>query len=136
MANVDNVIEAINCILSNDSCTHCEFDQAYCCVDAVLLAARELLNEQESQIDSLGADLTDSCDRVRRLRKELKEKQNQIYEMQDRTEYLEDKVKAQPQIVRCKDCKYSLSNSRFCAYPHKKNNIQPSDWFCADGERR
>ena len=36
-------------------------------------------------------------------------------------------LKEQPQIVHCRDCKYSLSDSRFCAYPHKKNNIQPCD---------
>ena len=40
------------------------------------------------------------------------------------------------ELILCKDCKYSLSNSRFCAYPHKTNNIQPGDWFCADGEMK
>lgn len=73
----------------------------------------------------------------------LKEQQKQIETIEDKRakttmllNYMLQKEREQPQIVRCKECKYSLSNSRFCAYPHKKNNIQPCDWFCADGERK
>lgn len=73
----------------------------------------------------------------------LKEQQNQIWEMQDRTEYLEDKLKEQPQIVLCKDCKH-WSAERINDYNKckrwinvgVKNFATMGDWFCADGERK
>ncbi len=77
--------------------------------------ALDLLKEQ----DDMGKELTDAMELVRK-----------------KNERIEKLLKEQEAVVRCKDCKYSLSNSRFCAYPHKKNNIQQGDWFCADGERK
>ena len=63
----------------------------------------------------------------------LKEQEADIAALKNAYKELAEKGEV---VVRCKDCKYSLSNSRFCAYPHKKNNIQPCDWFCADGVKR
>lgn len=70
----------------------------------------------------------------------LKEQQNQIWEMQDREEYLEDKLKEQPQIVRCKDCVFGKREKNdstwmtwiYCGH-HSEN--RPEDWFCASGSR-
>lgn len=133
MADIDKVIKGLEIII-----WEVDHNSMWLPGDNDIRDAIELLREQQKQIDSLGTDLTDSCDRVRRLRKELKEKQNQIYEMQDRTEYLEDKVKAQPQIVRCKDCRYWDYRTNGCR--HLTGAISPivkthADWFCADGER-
>ena len=46
-------------------------------------------------------------------------------------------LKEQSQIVRCKDCKYQNwinleTGNVICRIGHGTN---PSDWFCADGER-
>ena len=54
-------------------------------------------------------------------------------------EHLEQMPSAQPEIIRCKDCKYFLEDGDcFCEnieqYEHEKS-VSP-DWFCADGERR
>jgi len=48
-------------------------------------------------------------------------------------------LKDQPEIVRCKDCKYRFvdgDNVRFnmCLLNH--NKVHPDDWFCADGKRQ
>ena len=64
----------------------------------------------------------------------LKEQQNQIWEMQDRTEYLEDKLKEQPQIVRCNNCKKRYTV--LCIQEEAGNINNQDDWFCADGVRR
>ena len=70
------------------------------------------------------------CEGLRDALELLKEQQHQIWEMQDRTEYLEDKLKSQPQIVRCKDCKH-FNFFAGC----KRYLLSPNmDWFCADGE--
>ena len=49
-------------------------------------------------------------------------------------------LKDQPQIVRCKDCKFGFSEYGyvFCTKPHVEKgsaNHKP-DWLCADGERK
>lgn len=80
----------------------------------------------------------------------LKEQQNQIWEMQDRTEYLEDKLKEQPEIVQCKDCKWwdkkkgsPYGYCHACQHGYFSQNwdieiyrTYKGDWFCAEGERR
>ena len=38
-------------------------------------------------------------------------------------------LKEQPEIVRCKDCKWNYIHAG-CELPHG------GDWYCADGERR
>ena len=44
------------------------------------------------------------------------------------------------EVVRCKDCKYSLEDKMFgglwCQHPMAKPCERNADWFCADGERR
>lgn len=46
----------------------------------------------------------------------------------------------QPEIVRCKECKYCGSYIRdgikFAKCELKHNWMPQSEWFCADGERR
>ena len=52
---------------------------------------------------------------------------------------IEELLKAQEAVVRCKDCKHYKDG--FCYNPNTyddektKGNTVP-DWFCADGERR
>lgn len=43
-------------------------------------------------------------------------------------------LKEQPEIIRCKDCKfwYKDEYSHLCAI---NGDLRPSNWFCADGER-
>lgn len=45
---------------------------------------------------------------------------------------------AQPEIIRCKDCKHRFidgENVRFNVCELNRNKVQSDDWFCADGER-
>lgn len=48
-------------------------------------------------------------------------------------------LKEQPQIVRCKDCKFwdCVNDSYYgkCSQVFK-GKLSPFDWFCADGERK
>ena len=55
-------------------------------------------------------------------------------------------LKEQPQIVRCKDCKYYNKSGHFCKSSKLMNKTADAmvhtygmdvydDWFCADGER-
>lgn len=43
-------------------------------------------------------------------------------------------LKSQPEVVRCKDCKY-YDCFNGCMSWHDVNSSNP-DWFCADGERK
>ena len=53
-------------------------------------------------------------------------------------------LKGQPEIVRCKDCKYYRAKPGYCAYDRiwqeNKGHIWgmycKPDWFCADGKRK
>ena len=42
------------------------------------------------------------------------------------------------EVVRCKDCKHWRQNAEFCGRWSVGNVAQhtPSDWYCADGERK
>ena len=48
----------------------------------------------------------------------------------------------QPQIVRCKDCRFSLPSSEnfiMCTAPYESQYpkaYKPIDWFCKGGERK
>ena len=50
----------------------------------------------------------------------------------------------QPEIIRCKDCKYYRAIPGYCAYDriwqenkgHVWGMYCKPDWYCADGERR
>lgn len=47
-------------------------------------------------------------------------------------------LKEQPEIVRCKDCKYNYNG---CCYNKETERINfaisvDNNWFCADGERK
>ena len=45
-------------------------------------------------------------------------------------------LKEQPDIVRCRDCKWR-SEKGFCKHPDGgAGNIRPSNWFCADGVKK
>lgn len=57
---------------------------------------------------------------------------------------LETMLPAEPEIVRCKDCKHKVVNSLGWAvcemesldpYEHTRD-VDNDNWFCADGERR
>lgn len=57
-----------------------------------------------------------------------------------------DLLEKQPEIVRCKDCKYATMTidgkmCKYCAmdtddYGYQRDVYHDADWFCADGERR
>ena len=54
-------------------------------------------------------------------------------------DYFYKLLSAQPEIIRCKDCKYRFvdgENVRFNVCELNHNKVQSDDWFCADGERR
>lgn len=110
MPDVEKVIKAISCLLSNCSCTECEYHEAGSCVDAVLSDALELLKE-----------------------KELKDKMFHALEEDWK------KLKGMTQIVRCKDCTFyengGCGNTDSDSPCKNLLDVKP-DWFCADGERK
>lgn len=69
----------------------------------------------------------------------LKEQANAYHYLQKQFFEVQDKLLSQPQIVRCKDCKYYIEPTEEEAggclikagyFPVSEN------WFCADGERK
>ena len=51
----------------------------------------------------------------------------------------EEFIKEQPQIVRCKDCKYGVDahdglNQWVCNRPNTEDFYHDAEWFCADGQ--
>ena len=54
--------------------------------------------------------------------------------LHDEISLLDDLLKEQEKIVRCKDCKYWHDSIR-CQLDSEGLKT-PDDWFCADGERR
>ena len=54
---------------------------------------------------------------------------------------LMDLPSAEPEIIRCKDCKHMIINEKheakpmICCFTKMCGTTEP-DWFCADGERR
>ena len=55
------------------------------------------------------------------------------------TEFIEAVPSAQPEIIRCKDCKHRYvdgENVRFNVCELNHNKVQSDDWYCADAERR
>lgn len=51
------------------------------------------------------------------------------------TEKFEKELNKQPEIVRCKDCKY-YTNVDGYMYCIKMHEYPYFEWFCADGERK
>lgn len=54
-------------------------------------------------------------------------------------DFLAQLPSAQPEIIRCKDCKHCFVDGEkvlfnVCELNH--NKVQGDDWFCADAERR
>ena len=52
---------------------------------------------------------------------------------------LEQLPSAQPEIIRCGECKHCYidgENVRFNVCELNHNKVQSDDWFCADAERR
>ena len=68
----------------------------------------------------------------------LKEQETEISRISNEYLDLVKKASKQPQIVRCKDCKYAEVDM-CCSHPSEWNNSETRnhnnpDWFCADGE--
>ena len=127
------VIKSIeDCVFHNHDCVDCDYDG---CVFEHGDCRRDLL------ADALAL---------------LKEQQQQIWELQDKVEYLTDKLKEQkflvdsdgkitplPVVVRCKDCEWR-GNKKKCilAFIADKQEFplffydQRGEWFCADGKRK
>lgn len=52
-------------------------------------------------------------------------------------EIMEEEISDRPQeLVRCKDCKHSMSYENGFYGCGKGHGLQLGDWFCADGERK
>lgn len=109
MPDREKVIKGLECCKRKDGseCRVCPYTESEYCTEDMVTDALALLKEQEDVSDAL----VDQCDRVIRLRKELAE---------------------QPQIVRCKDCKWNNGYTGCDKYllPHG------GDWFCADGVKK
>ena len=66
--------------------------------------------------------------------KVINDLQRQIEELEERLEIV---LEGQPEIVRCKNCKWYIKkfeNEGRCI--KHDNDYHEPDWFCADGERR
>ena len=53
---------------------------------------------------------------------------------QEQAKEIIELLKEQPQIVRCKDCKYRMKNS--CIIFQKYGGTKYDDWFCGDGVKK
>ena len=113
MIDIGKVIKGLECCLNNDchidKCPYCEFiDNEYVCFEDYLMRdALALLKEQEERIEI--------------------QKENFAT--------MVAQIAVQPQIVRCRDCKYgnvTFNGIVLCS----KGGMRKPDWFCADGERK
>ena len=68
--------------------------------------------------------------------KELFAKENE--ELRKAAERIKQLPSAQPEIIRCKDCKYRDPEDKKCDCGHDIvwNLPRQDDWYCADAERR
>ena len=66
----------------------------------------------------------------------------QVFRVEQLIEHLLKEQKPQPEIVRCKDCRFRQSrvfriiDGKECNLCEMVNGYKPADWFCADGKRR
>lgn len=70
--------------------------------------------------------------------KVINDQQREIEELEERLAIV---LEGQPEIVRCKDCKYGVKPLTFSSYPNvtwcnQHSTSHNDDWFCADGIRR
>ena len=65
----------------------------------------------------------DACIRVRELR------------AYDEIEEIKALPSAQPEIIRCKDCKYNVSSHK-CLHPESFFLVPDDDFYCGYAERR
>jgi hypothetical protein len=97
--------------------------------------ALELLKEQED----IGTELTNAVELIRkkneRIEKLLKEQKAQKFFVDE-----SGKITPLPVVVRCKDCRWWHESEIHKGFGDcgQANGIalKPSDWFCADGERK
>lgn len=119
MIDREKVIKGLECCASMDGsvCRECPYssecvtgEATYQTGTAHLAAdAISILKEQESVIEALKSDLNETL----------------------------SVLGEQPDIVRCKDCKYCEypnAEKEWCKKGHLHGNAK--NWFCADGERR
>ena len=59
---------------------------------------------------------------------------NESGRLESLSRMIDELLKEQPQIVRCKDCKFWYKDecSHLCAI---NGDLRPANWFCADGEK-
>lgn len=115
----EKVIKGLEACRKTD-CINCPYSASeteVCLINYLLTDALALLKEQEAEIDEISDEYLD-------LGKEMAK---------------------QPEIVRCKDCKYGYhlvdtKKGEIIKYRiaclKRSELIQNQDWFCADGERR
>ena len=118
MPDMEKVVKGLEACRKTDciNCPYSALETEVCLVKYLLTDALELLKEQEAEIDEISDEYLD-------LGKEMAK---------------------QPEVVRCKDCKYGyhlLDTKKgviikYCIACLKHPELMQSpDWFCADGER-
>ena len=95
--------------------------------------------------DALKESFRDSFDACDRWEKDAIDNEIKIRADASRHTFLEAILRTndmptveQPQIVRCKDCKYWQTNTQFCtrwSAPFATQHTSPN-WYCADAERK
>lgn len=135
MADIEKVIKGLECCIrefddiDDNPCFKCPYScqcqEGY--ISAIKEDALELLKEQDTL---------------------LKEYRNTIKDGYEALTNATKIIKSEPQIVRCKDCRYAtrhccdsvfgnpLYDCKHVSQIGREVKAQPGDWFCADGERR
>ena len=154
MIDRKNVIKGLEYCTGNLSCIKCPYhEEEYCC-KTLKHDALELLKAQQKLIDEShkGEQTMElSIDRkkiIKGLSQHCEESmfdrcgECPYYEVEDKPFNCRDAIlmdvltllKEQPEIVRCKNCKFWLDTIKcpLCS----EGMLTDGNWFCADGERR
>ena len=81
---------------------------------------------------------SDGCDCMREALALLKEQESVIEALKSDLDETLAVLGEQPDIVRCRDCKYWRTNTEFCmcwSVANAAHHTNPN-WFCTNGERR
>lgn len=70
------------------------------------------------------------------LLKEQEHKDRMFRALEDDWKRLKELLKEQPEIVRCKDCKFMIEDDVFQCGIRAGYFPVHEEWFCADGERK
>ena len=90
----------------------------------------QLYKDAADAIEALNRLVDLNTERCEGLRKQLREAQEQYEKHLNELEQQLPKRGDAVEVVRCKDCKWSIS----CGYISTRSYAEWKDWFCADGE--